>query len=399
MRRSGEGSERSVGAAAGGLARPRARMAAAGVLGVTAVLTGAVFFLLGTAGKEERVEGAEPLVVEARPAARESGYEVERRYTGRIEPRRRSEAGFELGGLVRAVGPDDGDPVEAGEVLARLDTGRLEARRAELVAAREEARAVAELAKATYVRTMHSYERGAASEQELDDAEDAREAAIAALARVERQIATVEVDIEKSTLRSPFAGIVARRLVDEGQVVAAGAPVFDVYERVEAEARIGVPARVASALRRDQRVMVRVRGEGIPGRGVRLLPVTERGTRTVEVVVGLEAELDGVRRGDLATLGVAREIEAAGFWVPIGALTESSRGLWACFVAAPDGEGGHRAERRQLEVLHTEAGRAYVAGALREGELVVTDGLQRIVAGLPVRVAGAEGGAGARGGG
>jgi hypothetical protein len=123
-----------------------------------------------------------------------------------------------------------------------------------------------------------------------------------------------------------------------------------------------------------------------------LLPVTDRGTRTVEAVVELGARLDGIRDGDLATVRVERAVGAAGFWLPWSALTESTRGLWACFVVEEGEGGGLVVARRQLEVLHAESGRAYVTGTLSAGDRVVRGGLHRIVAGDAVRVSGGGGG-------
>ena len=48
----------------------------------------------------------------------------------------------------------------------------------------------------------------------------------------------------------------------------------------------------------------------------------------------------------------------------------------------------HRVERRQVEVVHAAADRAFVRGALRTGERVVTTGIHRLVPGQRVRVTG-----------
>ena len=53
-------------------------------------------------------------------------------------------------------------------------------------------------------------------------------------------------------------------------------------------------------------------------------------------------------------------------------------------MAVPEA-GGLRAERRQLELIHTEADRAYVRGTLFDGDLVIVAGVHRIVPGMPVR--------------
>ncbi len=75
------------------------------------------------------------------------------------------------------------------------------------------------------------------------------------------------------------------------------------------------------------------------------------------------------------------------------ALTESSRGLWACYIAEPVasrdrlGSETHRLRRRELEVVHQEVDRVFVRGTLSAGELVVSEGLHRLVPNQRVRSA------------
>ena len=91
------------------------------------------------------------------------------------------------------------------------------------------------------------------------------------------------------------------------------------------------------------------------------------------------------RSGELATAKVTKSVPATGFWLPLAALTEGTRGLWSVFVARPEGEQ-HVIERRDVEVLHSEAKRVFARGALSDGEAVVLSGVHRLVPGLGVQV-------------
>ena len=85
-----------------------------------------------------------------------------------------------------------------------------------------------------------------------------------------------------------------------------------------------------------------------------------------------------------------------GTWLPLSALTESSRGLWAAYVAvelpAQENTDGatHRLLRRDVEIVHTDSERVFVRGTLADGDAVVREGLQRLVPGQRVRLAGEE---------
>jgi len=104
-----------------------------------AAMVGVAAYAIAGAQAEEPAAADEPLRVPVLEAERQSGFDVERGFTGRVTARRRSDVGFELAGKLISIAYDDGETVDAGAVLAELDTQRLRARRAEAVAARDEA--------------------------------------------------------------------------------------------------------------------------------------------------------------------------------------------------------------------------------------------------------------------
>lgn len=331
--------------------------------------------------------GQEPLVVATEAVQWQDGYEVTRYFVGRIEARQESDLGFELGGMVRQVLVDEGDLVHAGDVVAVLDSDRLNAKRQELVAARDEARARLELAVLTLTRLTEALELNATSRQAYDDADDSRAAAAAALDRAEAAIASIDVDIEKTALRSPFDALVSDRHVDSGQVVDPGVPVLRLFERARPKARIGVAGQSVASIHQGNTVGVLVGEREVRGQVSAVLPTRERRGRAVDVIVELDAELDGLRRGDLARLALTRRVESRGFWVPMQALTEGTRGLWSLYTfGEPDADGAtSRLLQTHVEVLHVEPDRAYVRGAVHENQRFVARGLQRVAPGMAVR--------------
>jgi RND family efflux transporter MFP subunit len=331
--------------------------------------------------------GQEPLVVATEAVQWQDGYEVTRYFVGRIEARQESDLGFEFGGMVGDVLVEEGDLVQAGAIVAVLDSDRLRARRRELVAARNEARARFELTELTLDRLTEALELNATSRQQHDEADKARAAAVAALARADAVIGSIDVDIAKSTLRSPYDAVVSDRYVDSGRVVDPGAPVLRLFERARPRARIGVAGGSLAAVRPGNAVDVMVGEREIRGHVSAVLPTRHRQSRAVDVIVELDAELDGLRRGDLARLAVTRPVESRGFWVPMQSLTEGTRGLWTLYtVGAGEAEGAtSRLLQTQVEVRHVEADRAYVRGAVHENQRFVARGLQRVAPGMAVQ--------------
>lgn len=387
----------------------RSRFARAGrllfTLAVLAVLIGAAVGFSAVASRIQATEDAAepetpPLLVDAARFEPVDSYVVETEYVGEVEPRRRADIGFELGGLVAEVMFNDGDRVEQGEAVARLDTERLRAERDVRMAQAEEAEALAELAQLTLTRTRRAFERNATNEQSLDEAIKNAAAARAAAARASAGVRSIEVDIAKSTLRAPFDAIVAARIVDEGRVLAAGSPVYELLEAAPLEARIGVPPQVAERLEVGSEHTLRIRGGDHSAMVKSIIPTTAGRSRTVEIVFGLDVLPPTLRAGDKATVKIERTIQQRGAWVPRTALTDHERGLWALFTIGDideqaGEEGGQQGDefgalgkvrKTPVEVLETRGDDAFVRGAVKPGDVFVPSGVHRLVTGMPVRL-------------
>ena len=356
-------------------------------------LAGAAALLLGlmAAMAAGRAEAATPVVTETIRLS--EFYEHTRVYAGRTEPVRAAVLGFKHAGELASVTVDLGSVVSQGDVVATLDTRDLSAAllqaqadvglaQANLRAARAKAR----LAANTEARVRSLHKKGHASSQQYDEqrlnleAERAQvgitEAALkASIAR--RTLA--EVQLEQATLRAPFDGIVQMLNYDIGAQVTPGSPVLRVVERGVVEAHVGVPDLVARSLDSSGLFQIGWGSERYSASLRAVLPEVDPTTRVATAVFVLET--DDVPLGVVAELYLSQRTPERGFWVPITALIESDRGLWGIYVV---GEGGI-AERRLVEVIHHEGQRSFVRGTLADGELIVADGVQRVVPGQAVQ--------------
>lgn len=162
--------------------------------------------------------------------------------TGTVEPTNKVEVSSELSGTIRSVEADYNDRVTRGQVLANLDTDKLEAAvdhaRARVAAAEarvDQAQATLDEANENYNRAVELERRGAATREALQSATAVRQRAIAELgiavadARVAAADLTLsEADLAKACICSPIDGVVLDRNVDAGQIVASSlqAPVL-----------------------------------------------------------------------------------------------------------------------------------------------------------------------------
>ena len=329
--------------------------------------------------------GATQLQVQPAPVstivvAAASGYEQTSSYTGRVEAVLDSSLGFEVGGLLADVAVDEGDQVEQGQTLAVLDTARLAARRVEAAARVDQVRADLKLADATLARTDYAYSYKGVSKQQLDEAERSVQA--------QAQLKRIDVDLDKARITAPFDGVVIQRFADPGQVLGAGQAMLQLQSSGAPEVRIGVSPEAAEGMTVGESYPLTMNDLAVAARLKAIIPRRDQRTRTVDALFTLDREVTHVRPGDLARLEIATWISQPGFWVPLAALTEGPRGLWQGLVAQPvkGGGGDHTLVNRTVEVLHADSERAFVKGTIANGDLLVSDGVHRVVAGQRVAV-------------
>ncbi|MEM1438114.1 MAG: efflux RND transporter periplasmic adaptor subunit [Pseudomonadota bacterium] len=343
-------------------------------------------------------EAPSALAIAPYTAVEADSYEVAQRFSGQVEAARRSSLGFELGGELAAVLVDEGATVSAGTVLARLDTARLIAARAEASAAVDQSRAQAELAAATLKRVEGALEFDGVSIQEVDEARERSQRTDAAAIAAEAQLRRIEIDLAKAEIRAPYDAAVVGRFADEGQVLGAGQAVLEVQEAASLEVRLSVTGDVVDSLANGARVELDIDGRAAAATVGAVIARRDLRTRAIEVILELD---DGApaRVGDIAELRFDRTVRDTGFWVPVDALTEGARGVWNV-LAVREGDRGnsdteaskrtgatHVLERRPVEIIYQEADRVFVRGALEDGDTIVGGGLHRVVAGQGVRIA------------
>jgi hypothetical protein len=80
--------------------------------------------------------------------------------------------------------------------------------------------------------------------------------------------------------------------------------------------------------------------------------------------------------GDIVSLSVDVDVQHIGAWVPAAALANGVRGLWTLFILS-EVDGKQIVQPRSVQVEYMEQDRAYVSGAIEQGDKLIVSGLQR----------------------
>ena len=310
-------------------------------------------------------------------------------------------------GSVLSIAVREGTVVRRGDELLQLDTRRLEAERAQVLASHAEAVAT---------RTQREAEAQDAHEdvQALEAAGDsipkrelrrARTAASVADAlheaskrRVEAldaEQALLELRLADATLRAPFDGVVVERHVEIGEWVQVGQDAITLLSAERLEAWLDVPERHLATMRGGEFDVAVTVGEGtdaVPTGALRIVPRVHPRTRRFPVIAPLERSkglTPGMSVSAWLPVGAPKDVLV----VPKNALVYRPSGVSVLVVM---GENGPATDTGQDPVVGTAAllpvvvafeldrDVALAPGAVMPGSLVVVEGNERLFPGTPV---------------
>ncbi len=326
-----------------------------------------------------------PLTVETVEYQLQSAYEREVSYLGLITAGRKANLGFESAGTIAELPWREGSPIEKGQLIARLDDASLQASYSAISADLEQARSELELANLRAKRQKDLRESGSVSREAFDETRLRAQARSSRVEAVSSRLRSIQIQIDKTSLRAPYTGIIADRFLHEGAVVNPGTPVVRFIETAGREANIGVAVNKARGLIIGNPYQLKLHGKSFTSTLLSVRPDVDPITRVTTAVFAIPQGIDAVD-GEPVTLSMQEEVSSSGGWLPIASLLESSRGLWNVLRLETTPEGT-RTARETVEVLEIQGAQAYVRGTLASGSLIVASGVHRTTPGTLVSIA------------
>jgi len=204
-----------------------------------------------------------------------------------------------VAGELLSLSVREGDPVRAGQAIARIDPADFEARVREREAQARSAETQLDQARRTLDNNRQLLARGFISQNAFDNAQSGADVAVAARDAALAQLAQARKALADTTVVAPMAGIVAERFVQPGEKVSPDNRLVSIVDLARMEIEAPVPAADVGAVSIGQRVVLHVEGVDAPlvGQVVRIAPGTSAGTRSVPVYIGVENRDARIRAG------------------------------------------------------------------------------------------------------
>ncbi|MDY7559316.1 efflux RND transporter periplasmic adaptor subunit [Pseudomonas sp. 10B1] len=244
-------------------------------------------------------------------------------YPGEVRARLEPDLAFRVPGKVIKRLVEEGDRVKANQPLAELDPQdmrlQLEASRAQVAAAE----ANLQLVRAERDRYKTLMDRQMVSHSQFDNAENLFRSGEARLKQMKAEFTVADNQAGYAVLRASQDGVIARRLVEVGQVVSAGQTVFTLAADGEREVLISVPEQSFSRFKIGQAIAVELWAQGdqrFVGRIRELSPAADPRSRTFAARIAFVGGKVPAELGQSARV-FFQTGQTAALSVPLSALT------------------------------------------------------------------------------
>lgn len=315
-------------------------------------------------------------------------------FIGRTQALRQVDLRARVTGFLAEIAFKEGENVAEGALLFRIDPAEFEAARAGAEARVARARATLTQAEAQLQRTATLAARGTTSEANLDDAKAAEAQARSDLAAAEADLRKADLDLGYTRIAAPIAGRIGAYSVDAGNLIGPDSGVLASIVDVD-------PIRVVfSITERDYLLVARslqregeVRAEDVSprlrlatgeihneaGRFVFLDNRVDPATGTIRVFVEVPNAGGLLLPGQSVDVLLTPRAAEKRLVVAQRAIQRNQAGPFVLVVGADN-----RVSLRQVETGARDGADVVVASGLREGELVIVDGVQKVRPGAEV---------------
>ncbi|MBB4377173.1 RND family efflux transporter, MFP subunit [Bradyrhizobium sp. Rc3b] len=307
-------------------------------------------------------------------------------FTGRIEAEDEVSIAFRIGGRLLSNNTRLGDRVQAGQLLAQLESQNEANALRQAQAALAAAQGQLTQARNHFERQQTLLAQGWTTRANFEAATQAQQTAQSQLDMAEAQLSAAHDQVGFTELRADAPGKVTETGPAAGEVVQAGQTIAKIARQDGRDAVFDVPAQLVRAAPANLQVTVALTDDPAVTAQGRIRQVAAQAnpvTRTFEVKVGLTDPPAAMRLG-ATVVGRAEASSGPMIGIPATALTRMNQqpAVWVFDPSA------NTVSVRNVDVLRFDQAQVIVAQGLDSGEIVVTAGVQALHPGQKVRVLG-----------
>ncbi len=296
-----------------------------------------------------------------------------------------------VAGEVRDVLVREGEPVRAGQVVARMDTAEYDARLAQARGNLNSARAQLDIAIKARDNNAALVEKGFISKNAFDNSASQYAGAKASVDAAQGALDVAQKQLNDTVLRAPITGLVSARNVQPGEKVSPDYKLIDIVNLQKMELEAAVPASEIARVTIGQSVDLHIEGlpRGLTGRVVRINPAAQAGSRSIPVYVQVANPDNQLRAGMFAEGKLILSSKPGVLALPQGAVRRDGNGAYVFTI--DNGKVARKPVTLGSEGLSGDDPRIEVLSGIDFGAQVIRADMGNLAPGTPVRLAGAPG--------
>ncbi len=281
----------------------------------------------------------------------------------------------EYSGILLNISVKEGDRVQKGQILARIDDGGLNNQVAQL-------EAQLALAKTTFERQQRLWEQNIGSEIQFLEAKTNYEA-------VQNSVNQLKSQLSKTVVRAPFSGVIDEIFTDEGEVVAPGqSRLFRLINLSDMYITAAVPESYLGKIKQGTEVMVEIGATGteFSSKIEQVGNFINPNNRTFEVRVAVPSSQEQVKPNLIATVKLNDYTSKAAITIPESVIQTNAAGESVAYVMEKKADSTGVAVKRILELGTSYENTVEVLNGLKAGDLLVTEGAKNLHDGEQVKI-------------
>ena len=323
-----------------------------------------------------------PTLVETEPVTSQH-FNDQVTLVGRTEAATRSQIVAEVAGMVMEIKAGEGVPVQAGEALLSIDPDKIALQHKAKAAQAKLAKEEADLAATNLKRAQELYKKSLISEGGIDSASTWANMKQHDYERLQAEAEELAIDLKHTTITAPYNGYTVRKLVDVGEWVNPGTPVFGMVDLSRIKVTVDLPERYFGHLNVGSPVSIVVSGDEsrpLKGKVTGIAPSASNETHTFPVIITVRNSEGRLAGGMLVQAVLSLKEEFVSLAVSKDAIVRQGNGTIVYTIA--DG----KAAPIPVVTGSSIGSKVSVKGdGLEEGMPVVVRGNERIFPGSPVR--------------
>lgn len=273
----------------------------------------------------------------------------------------------EIGGRILNIFVKEGQSVQKGQLIAKIDLESIKKQIAELQTSLD-------LAKTVYERQERLWKQNIGSEIQYLQAKNSKE-------RLEKSLETIQYQLSKENVYCPISGVVEREVRQSGEMTSPGGPIVQILNTKKVKIIVDAPESYLNIVKRGDKVDLRIPtiDKEFTGRISLLGRMIDPANRTFKIEVNLPNSNGTLKPNLLAEMLVNDVTVEDAIVIPIELVQQEVGGLEFVFIVGVNDKNETFAQKAYVETGDSYEGNIVITSGITADQKIITEGARNIV--------------------